>query len=90
MNYVTAGTLLAAIFVTAICHAQLDSARPPGSLPREAPGGFIIGADISWLQAAEDRGVKFSENGIEKDILEILTDHGFNYLRLRVFHDAGV
>jgi arabinogalactan endo-1,4-beta-galactosidase len=26
-------------------------------------------------------------NGVERDILEILKDHGFNYIRLRVFHD---
>ena len=51
------------------------------------PQGFIIGADISWVQAAEDRGVKFSDRGVDKDILEILKDHGFNYIRLRVFHD---
>jgi len=48
---------------------------------------FIIGADISWVQAAEDRGTKFSDNGMQKDILQILKDHGFNYIRLRTFHD---
>ena len=53
----------------------------------EIPQGFIIGADISWVQAAEDRGVKFSDNGVARDILEILKDHGFNYTRLRMFHD---
>ena len=48
---------------------------------------YIVGADISSVQAAEDRGVRFSENGVEKDILQILKDHGFNYVRLRVFVD---
>ena len=58
--------------------------------PRRAvtiPQGFIVGADISWVQAAEDRGVRYSDGGIERDILEILQDHGFNYIRLRVFND---
>ncbi|HEX5109176.1 MAG TPA: glycosyl hydrolase 53 family protein [Vicinamibacterales bacterium] len=49
--------------------------------------GSIVGADISSVQAAEDRGVKYSDGGVSKDILEILRDHGFNYIRLRVFND---
>ena len=44
-------------------------------------------ADISSVQAAEDRGVLFSDGGASKDILQILKDHGFNYIRLRVFVD---
>jgi arabinogalactan endo-1,4-beta-galactosidase len=55
--------------------------------PAKAKHDFIIGADISWVQAAEDRGVKFSDQGTERDILAILKDRGFNYIRLRVFHD---
>jgi len=49
--------------------------------------GSIVGADISSVQAAEDRGVRYSDRGVQKDILEILRDHGFNYIRLRVFND---
>lgn len=48
---------------------------------------YIIGADISWVQAAEDRGTKYSDNGVQKDFLEILKDHGFNFIRLRTFVD---
>jgi arabinogalactan endo-1,4-beta-galactosidase len=47
----------------------------------------IIGADISSVQAAEARGIRYSDNGQQKDILAILKDHGFNYVRLRVFND---
>src|SRR5579872_6893852 len=46
---------------------------------------YIIGADISAVPAAEDRGMKFSDKGAQKDILQILKDHGFNYIRLRLF-----
>src|SRR5437870_4539062 len=52
-----------------------------------APTAFIVGADISSVQAAEERGVKYSDRGVQKDILAILKDHGFNYVRLRVFND---
>ncbi len=48
---------------------------------------YIVGAVISSVQAAEDRGIKFKDAGVEKDILAILKDHGFNYVRLRVFVD---
>jgi beta-galactosidase len=44
-----------------------------------------IGADISWLPEIESRGAKFFENGEEKDMIKILADHGFNYIRLRIF-----
>ena len=46
---------------------------------------YIVGADISAVPAAEDRGIKWSDNGTNKDILQILKDHGFNYIRLRIF-----
>lgn len=48
---------------------------------------FMIGADISSVQQAEDRGVKFSDAGVTRDIFAILKDHGFNFIRLRVFVD---
>jgi arabinogalactan endo-1,4-beta-galactosidase len=47
--------------------------------------GFILGADISWVQEQEDQGTRFSDHGQQKDILTILKDHGFNWIRLRVF-----
>ncbi len=45
----------------------------------------MIGADISFLPQLEARGFKFSDKGVEKDAIEILKDHGLNYIRLRVF-----
>jgi beta-galactosidase len=45
----------------------------------------MIGADISWLPQLEDRGMKFIENDQELDALQLLKNHGFNYIRLRIF-----
>jgi arabinogalactan endo-1,4-beta-galactosidase len=63
--------------------------NPPGSsgAGKTVPyrPSFIVGADISAVPASEARGIKFSDNGVQKDILQILKDHGFNYIRLRVF-----
>jgi beta-galactosidase len=49
--------------------------------------GKMLGADISFLPELEARGMKFSDRGVQKDALEILKDHGFNYIRLRIFKD---
>jgi hypothetical protein len=47
--------------------------------------GRMIGADISFLPQLEARGRTFFQNGMEKDAIELLRDHGFNYIRLRIF-----
>jgi len=47
---------------------------------------FMIGADITWVQAAEARGATYSD-GTKRDIFELLKAHGFNYIRLRMFVD---
>lgn len=49
----------------------------------------MIGADISFLPELEARGMKFSDKGVQKDAIEILKDHGFNYVRLRLFHSPA-
>ncbi|MDQ6761988.1 MAG: glycosyl hydrolase 53 family protein, partial [Bacteroidota bacterium] len=57
------------------------------------PAGKVLGADISFLPELEAKGIKFSDKGMEKDAIEILKDHGFNYIRLRLFvnpsNDSG-
>jgi arabinogalactan endo-1,4-beta-galactosidase len=45
----------------------------------------VIGADISWVQQQEDKGTVFSDQGKKKDILEIMKDYKFNWIRLRLF-----
>lgn len=48
---------------------------------------FIMGADVSSLQAMEDQGAKFYDlDGMESDALSILSAHGVNYIRLRLFN----
>lgn len=48
---------------------------------------YCIGADISWVQQQEDKGLTYTDNGVKKDVLTILTDNGFNWIRLRLFVD---
>ncbi len=49
----------------------------------------MLGADISFLPQLEERGMKFSDKGVTKDAIEILKDHGLNYVRLRIFNDPA-
>jgi arabinogalactan endo-1,4-beta-galactosidase len=51
---------------------------------------FILGADISSVQEANDRGATYVDtDGVEKGLIELLGNHGFNYVRLRAFVDPG-
>lgn len=47
---------------------------------------FITGADVSWLQEIESAGGVFKENGMPNDAMYLLKKHGFNYIRLRIWH----
>jgi arabinogalactan endo-1,4-beta-galactosidase len=39
------------------------------------------------VQQQEDEGMQFKDHGKKEDILAILKSHGFNWIRLRIFHD---
>lgn len=47
---------------------------------------YAIGADLSFMKQAEDSGFEFKENGETKPCLQIFRDHGYNWIRLRLFH----
>jgi arabinogalactan endo-1,4-beta-galactosidase len=47
---------------------------------------YAIGADLSFLKQAEDNGFVFKEEGQPKPGLQIFKDHGYNWIRLRLFH----
>ena len=47
---------------------------------------YAIGADVSFLKQAEDGGMSFKDDGQAKPGLEIFKDHGYNWIRLRLFH----
>jgi arabinogalactan endo-1,4-beta-galactosidase len=53
----------------------------------QAADAFILGADISWVPEDEAAGAQYFDQGQQKDIFDILKDHGFNYVRLRIFVD---
>ena len=52
------------------------------------PDDFIMGMDASCVPALENSGVKyFDHDGNEKDVYQILSENGINYIRVRVWND---
>jgi len=47
---------------------------------------YAVGADLSFIKQAEDNGFAFKENGQAKPGLQLFKDHGYNWIRLRLFH----
>lgn len=76
-------------------YKSLDESYAAGEVPQiEKPyvrtvdlNNKIVGADISFVPQEEARGKKYSDKGVEKDVLDIMSDYGFNYIRLRLFVD---
>ena len=51
-------------------------------------GEPIRGVDISSIISLEEAGVKFyDDNGREQDIFKTLSDHGVNYIRVRIWNE---
>src|SRR4030042_2453172 len=47
---------------------------------------YAIGADLSFLKQAEEGGTVFKDGNEAKPGLQIFKDHGYNWIRLRLFH----
>jgi len=47
---------------------------------------YAVGADVSFLGQAEQQGTIFKDSGTGKTGLEVLKAHGYNWVRLRLFH----
>jgi arabinogalactan endo-1,4-beta-galactosidase len=58
----------------------------PGESDAAEPPAFLVGGDISFLPELEDHGVVYSDADGEKDLLLLLRDHGFNAIRLKLWH----
>jgi arabinogalactan endo-1,4-beta-galactosidase len=55
------------------------------SIPAAA-ADFAVGADVSFLHQTERSGETYTDHGRVKPALEILNDHGYGWVRLRLFH----
>ena len=52
------------------------------------PADFIFGMDASAVPSLEEGGVRYYDHdGVEKDVYEILSENGINYIRVRIWND---
>ena len=52
------------------------------------PDDFIMGMDASCVPSLEASGVKYYDHdGNEKDVYQILSENGVNYIRVRIWND---
>jgi len=50
---------------------------------------FIKGADVSFIPQIEDNNGMYKQGGVETDPPQIFKDHGFNYIRLKLWHSPS-
>ncbi|HEX2853373.1 MAG TPA: glycosyl hydrolase 53 family protein [Opitutaceae bacterium] len=62
------------------------AAKTPVAPPARAELAYAVGADLSFLKQAEERGIVFKDGGVGKPGLQIFRDHGYTWIRLRLFH----
>jgi len=79
MNWKTTGAV-------ALASVLAGCSSGPATSSVVAPLDYAIGADLSFLKQAEERGVMFKDGGVAKPGLQIFREHGYNWIRLRLFH----
>ena len=83
--------------VMAVCGSGLGAGGAAGQAAGQAAADspvvatvditYAVGADLSFLKSAVDRGVQFRDvDGAVRPGLDIFRDHGYNWIRLRLFH----
>jgi len=62
-------TLMALAVAAGLAGCRSANPAGGGSASKKVPyrPNYIVGADISAVPAAEERGIKFSDNGVQKD-----------------------
>lgn len=71
-------TMSVAAMLVLVCCAALAHAQQ-----------YAVGADVSFLADAERQGIVFQEDGHPADVLNVLKEHHFNWVRLRLFVDPA-
>lgn len=59
---------------------------PEATPPEAAEAPFVVGGDVSFLPQIEDHGGVYSDASGPRDLLALLKDHGFNAIRLKLWH----
>jgi arabinogalactan endo-1,4-beta-galactosidase len=82
------GKLRQLVVAAAILWPAILPAFAPATAGAAAPAAgmaFAFGADLSFLKQAEDRGMRFKDGTNTLPGLQIFRNHGYNWIRLRLF-----
>lgn len=74
---------LTALALTVSCSEPTTTTNGP---PDVDPADVLIGGDISFLPEIEDNGGFYSDDDGEKDLLLLMEEHGFDSIRLKLWH----
>ncbi|MBQ8768597.1 MAG: glycosyl hydrolase 53 family protein [Oscillospiraceae bacterium] len=94
-NRIFLAVLVAVLMITMLlpgCAKQPESKVSSDTLyvqkVENLPEDFILGMDASCVPALENSGVKYYDyDGAEKDVYQILSENGINYIRVRIWND---
>lgn len=70
------------------CKKQSGPAVPPAEQKVYYPWTkFVMGADLSYVNAIEEHGGKYLDSGTVRDPFLLFRNHGTNLVRVRLWHD---
>jgi arabinogalactan endo-1,4-beta-galactosidase len=75
------------VVATLVCQTPQAAPVTNPQVTRGRSSQYAIGADISFAPQAEQQGAVFKDKGVAKPALEILRDHSYNWIRLRIFNN---
>jgi arabinogalactan endo-1,4-beta-galactosidase len=87
--HTAAGWAVVVLSVPAFAQSAPNAPRPAPNTTAAVDLPYAIGADLSFLAQAEARGTRFRDRGVETPGLQIFRDHGYNWIRLRLFHTVA-
>lgn len=77
-------------FLLSIACSKADAINEEPKQPARYPWNkFVMGADLSYVNAVEAAGAVFREGNQVKDPFAILHDNGTNLVRVRLWHSPG-
>jgi|GEM_PF-170892 len=81
-NYIRSIIVAGMLILLPLCNGN-------GMTPADVPGDslpFVKGGDVSLIPQIEDLGGQYTVDGQPTDPLQILKDHGFTAIRLKLWH----
>src|SRR5690349_7735017 len=88
------------LLVTTACNKNDASTPTPPSPPPPPPvippitktyqwNEFVMGADLSYVNAVQDGGGVYKDSSVTKDPFIIFKQHGTNTVRVRLWHNTS-